>query len=412
MDFKLPELGEGVYEAEMTRWLVGVGDSVSPSQGLLEVLTDKATMEVPSPFFGVIQELNVQPGAQLKVGELILRYDPLGKPAAIAEKPSSNGGHLHSSAPVVASVPSNGPVDIAVKAAPAVRQMARKLGIDLAGIRGTGPGGRILLGDLGATPPNPRAPKPSIRKPSTTPPAISSNFGTPGTRIKLQGVRRKIAEHMVRAKTTIPHYTYVDECDVSDLVRVRNGLRDAFAARGVKLTYLAFIAKAVAGALAEVPMVNATFDDRTEELALQSSVDLGIAVASSAGLMVPVVRDVAGRSLFDVASEIQRVSEEARTGKARLDDLKGGGFTITSIGNIGGLFATPIINHPQVGILGVGKIVRRPVFDAQERVVAADMMYLSFSFDHRVLDGAIGAAFGNAVIKRLAKPLELAVDLG
>ncbi|HEX3315855.1 MAG TPA: dihydrolipoamide acetyltransferase family protein [Gemmataceae bacterium] len=395
MDFKLPELGEGVYEAEMTRWLVGVGDSVSPSQGLLEVLTDKATMEVPSPFFGVIQELNVQPGAQLKVGELILRYDPLGKPAAIAEKPSSNGGHLHSSAPVVASVPSNGPVDIAVKAAPAVRQMARKLGIDLAGIRGTGPGGRILLGDLGATPP-----------------AISSNFGTPGTRIKLQGVRRKIAEHMVRAKTTIPHYTYVDECDVSDLVRVRNGLRDAFAARGVKLTYLAFIAKAVAGALAEVPMVNATFDDRTEELALQSSVDLGIAVASSAGLMVPVVRDVAGRSLFDVASEIQRVSEEARTGKARLDDLKGGGFTITSIGNIGGLFATPIINHPQVGILGVGKIVRRPVFDAQERVVAADMMYLSFSFDHRVLDGAIGAAFGNAVIKRLAKPLELAVDLG
>ena len=406
MDFKLPELGEGVYEAEMTRWLVGVGDSVSPSQGLLEVLTDKATMEVPSPFSGVILELNVQPGAQLKVGEVILHYDPLGKAAAVAEKPSNNGGHAPVPAPPVAESPSNGPVDVAIKAAPAVRQMARKLGVDLAEVRGTGPSGRILLADIGAKPPS----RPATQRPAAKP-AAPSDFGTPGTRIKLQGVRRKIAEHMVRAKTTIPHYTYVDECDVSELVRARAGLRDAFAARGVKLTYLAFIAKAIARALAEVPMVNATFDDKTEELVLQAGVDLGIAVASSAGLMVPVVRDVAGRSLFDVAREIQRVSDEARTGKAKLDDLKGGGFTITSIGNIGGLFATPIINHPQVGILGVGKIVRRPIFDAQERVVAADMMYLSFSFDHRVLDGAIGAAFGNAVIKWLARPLELAIDL-
>jgi 2-oxoisovalerate dehydrogenase E2 component (dihydrolipoyl transacylase) len=404
MDFMLPELGEGVYEAEMTRWLVGVGDSVAPSQGLLEVLTDKATMEVPSPFSGVIQELNVEPGAQLRIGELILRYDPLGKPAAVAEKPSSNGDSAPTSAPPVATAPANGPGDVAIKAAPAVRQMARKLGVDLGAIRGTGPDGRILIADLGAIAPTPAKPP----KPAATP----TDFGTPGTRIKLQGVRRKIAEHMVRAKTTIPHYTYVDECDVSELVRARVALRDAFAARGVKLTYLAFVAKAVARALAEVPMVNAYFDEKSEELVLAEEVDLGIAVAAASGLVVPVIRDVAGRSLFEVAADIQRVSEEARSGKTRLEDLKGGGFTITSIGNIGGLFATPIINAPQVGILGIGKIVRRPIFDAQERVVPADMMYLSMSFDHRVLDGAIGATFGNAVMKWLGRPLELAVDLG
>ena len=406
MDFMLPELGEGVYEAEMTRWLVGVGDSVSPSQGLLEVLTDKATMEVPSPFSGTIRELNVEPGAQLKVGERILRYDPLENPAAVAEKPSSNGDTPPPSAPAVAAEPTNGPVDVAIKAAPAVRQMARKLGVDLGSVRGSGPDGRILVGDLGAKAPTP----PAVKQPK--PAAKPTDFGTPGTRIKLQGVRRKIAEHMVRAKTTIPHYTYVDECDVSELVRTRVALRDAFAARGVKLTYLAFVAKAVARALAEVPMANATYDEKSEELVLAEEIDLGIAVATPAGLMVPVVRDVAGRNLFEVARDIQRVSEEARAGKTRLEDLKGGGFTITSIGNIGGLFATPIINAPQVGILGIGKIVRRPVFDAQERVVPADMMYLSMSFDHRVLDGAIGATFGNAVIKWLGKPLELAVDLG
>jgi pyruvate dehydrogenase E2 component (dihydrolipoamide acetyltransferase)/2-oxoisovalerate dehydrogenase E2 component (dihydrolipoyl transacylase) len=215
---------------------------------------------------------------------------------------------------------------------------------------------------------------------------------------------------MVRAKTTIPHYTYVDECDVSDLVRIRAGLRESFAAKGVKLTYLSFIAKAVARALGEVPMVNATFDDKAEELVLADTVDLGMAVAAPAGLIVPVVRDVAGKSLLEVAGEMQRLSDEARAGKTRLDDLKGGGFTITSIGNIGGLFATPIIHAPQVGILGIGKIVRRPIFDAQERVVPADMMYLSFSFDHRVVDGAVGAAFGNAVGKWLRKPLELLLD--
>jgi pyruvate/2-oxoglutarate dehydrogenase complex dihydrolipoamide acyltransferase (E2) component len=405
MDFRLPELGEGVYEAEMTRWLVSVGDQVTPSQGLLEVLTDKATMEVPSPFAGVVSELAAEPGQQLKVGQVVLRYDsleggtPAEKPKEKPAKPAPDAKKLET-----VTVPATKPAAPAtavkaapVKAAPAVRQMARKLGIDLATIRGTGPEGRVLVEDL-----------PS-KKPITGNGSVE--FGTPGSRIKLQGVRRKIAEHMVQSKRSVPHYSYVDECDVSELVRARVGLRDAFAARGVKLTYLAFVARAVAMALRDVPMVNATYEESTEELVLSDRYDLGIAVATPAGLMVPVLRDALGRSLFELARDLERLGADARSGKLRLEDLKGGSFTITSIGNYGGLFATPIIHQPQVGIMAMGRIVRRPIFDAQERVVPADMVYLSFSFDHRVIDGAVGATFGNAVMKHLTNPLELAVEM-
>jgi pyruvate dehydrogenase E2 component (dihydrolipoamide acetyltransferase)/2-oxoisovalerate dehydrogenase E2 component (dihydrolipoyl transacylase) len=407
MDFRLPELGEGVYEAEMTRWLVTVGDQVAPSQGLLEVLTDKATMEVPSPFAGVVSELAVEPGQQIKVGDVVLRFDPL-EDGAPAEKPKEKPAKPATEAkkPETVTVPATKPATpaTAVKAAPAVRQMARKLGIDLATVRGSGPEGRILVEDL----PSKKEGPPS-KKPAPSNGAVE--FGTPGSRIKLQGVRRKIAEHMVQSKRSVPHYSYVDECDVSELVRARVGLRDAFAARGVKLTYLAFVARAVAMALRDVPMVNATYEESTEELVLSDRYDLGIAVATPAGLMVPVLRDALGRSLFELARDLERLGADARSGKLRLEDLKGGSFTITSIGNYGGLFATPIIHQPQVGIMAMGRIVRRPIFDAQERIVPADMVYLSFSFDHRVLDGAVGATFGNAVMKHLQNPLELAVEM-
>jgi pyruvate dehydrogenase E2 component (dihydrolipoamide acetyltransferase)/2-oxoisovalerate dehydrogenase E2 component (dihydrolipoyl transacylase) len=277
--------------------------------------------------------------------------------------------------------------------------LARKLGIDLAQIRGSGPAGRILIDDLshhlGSAP-----------KPAQAP---HLDFGTPGTRVKFAGLRRKIAEHMVLAKRTIPHYTYVDECDVSALVALREALKEPLARKGGKLTYLAFFVKAVAAALQEVPIVNASLDDKSEEIVLHDKYHIGIAVATPGGLIVPVIRDADRKGLLDIAGEVERLSNDARQGKLKLDDLRGGTFTITSIGNIGGLFATPIINHPEVGILGVGKIVKRPIFDERGQVKAADMLYLSFSFDHRVLDGAIGAAFGNAVIKGLQNPAAMLV---
>jgi pyruvate dehydrogenase E2 component (dihydrolipoamide acetyltransferase)/2-oxoisovalerate dehydrogenase E2 component (dihydrolipoyl transacylase) len=212
---------------------------------------------------------------------------------------------------------------------------------------------------------------------------------------------------MVLAKRTIPHYSYVDECDVTELVRVRDGLKEAYARAGVKLTYLPFFVKAVAAALKEVPIVNASLDEEAGEIVLHDRYDVGVAVATPAGLVVPVVRGADRKDLGQLAREIDRLSAEARSGKARREDLQGSTFTVTSIGSIGGLISTPVINHPEVGILGVGKVVRRPVYDDAGQLRPAELVYLSFSFDHRVVDGAVGAVFSNAVIERLRNPLPL-----
>ncbi len=398
MDFRVPELGEGVYEAELVAWLVKPGDAVKRGQALMEVMTDKATMEVPSPFAGTVSELRAKPGQQIKVGEVVLSYDETGQPAA--PRPEE----LVPAATRPAAATANGPASapprpaLTVKAAPSVRLLARQLGIDLATVRGTGPQGRILVGDLSARIGRPPT---ADRRPPT------ADYGTPGSRIPLVGLRRKIADHLVLAKHTIPHYSYVDECDVTELVRARAALKETFARAGVKLTYLAFAVKAAALALKDVPLVNASLDEKAGEIVLHDRYHVGVAVATPAGLIVPVVRDADRKDLPAIARDIDRLSAEARAGKSRLDDLRGGTFTVTSVGNIGGLISTPIINHPEVGILGLGKVVRRPVYDDAGNLRPADLLYLSFSFDHRVVDGAVGAAFGNAVRRRLENPLPL-----
>lgn len=418
MDFHLPQLGEGVYEAEMVRWLVGPGDSVRPGQGLIEVTTDKAMMEVPAPFAGTLTELRVQSGDTVKVGDLILTYTPTAAvpeeiapppPPAVtlpldhdpirAERPRGRNG-VHGDAPAAVPVGA-GPI----KASPSVRQLAHKLGIDLAQVHGTGPGGRILLEDLhvpiveAGTAAAPTAPRPAV--------AARLDYGKAGTTIKLAGVRRRIAEHLVQAMQTIPHFTYVDECDVSDLVKVRASLRAPFEKHGIKLTYLPFFVKAAVAALKEVPIVNSSLNEETKEIVIHDRYHIGIATATPVGLLVPVIRDADKKDLATIAREIERLSAEARAGRSRLEDLRGSTYTITSIGGIGGLLATPIINHPEVAIMGVGRAVKRPVFDAAGNVKAAEMIYLSLSFDHRVVDGAVGAVFGNALIQQLQNPARL-----
>jgi pyruvate dehydrogenase E2 component (dihydrolipoamide acetyltransferase)/2-oxoisovalerate dehydrogenase E2 component (dihydrolipoyl transacylase) len=408
MDFRVPELGEGLYEAELVAWLVKPGDTVKRGQPLMEVMTDKASAEVPSPFAGTIAALQAEPGQTIKVGQVVLSYTESG--AAAPAEPRTPGTPTTAPTLVPAASP-NGPVlasvrsELPVKAAPSVRYLARKLGIDLGQVRGTGPEGRILLEDLtpqmqpaAATAPRPAEPRP--------------DFGKPGTRIKMQGLRKRIAERMVLSKQTIPHYSYIDECDVTELVRLRDGLRDTYAQAGVKLTYLPFLVKAVVAALKEVPLVNASLDDKGGEIVLHDRYHIGIAVGTPNGLIVPVVRDADRKDLLQIAREIDRLSSDARAGKARLEDLRGSTFTITSIGSVGGLISTPIINHPEVGILGVGKIVRRPVYDDAGNIRPADIVYLSWSFDHRVVDGAVGAVFGNAVIRQLQKPLPMLVPVG
>jgi len=407
MQFALPEIGEGVYEAELVRWVVQPNDTVKPGQTLLEVLTDKATMEVPAPFAGRIIAVHGEPGQKLKIGDVILEYVPAGEkentpspagPTAKSE-PSSPASRV---SPAARPTAAPRPTPASVRAAPSVRHLARKFGLDLTQIPGSGPGGRILLEDITSylTVASASTAKESKKEPQW-------DLGRPGTRVKLMGLRRKIAEHMVHSKRTIPHYSYVDECDVSSLVALRETLKEAFAAAGVKLTYLAFIVKAVAQALQEVPVVNASLDENAGEVVYHDRYHIGIAVATPGGLVVPVVKDADRKDLGSLAREIERLSEEARQGKSRLEDLRGGTFTVTSIGSIGGLIATPVVNHPEVGILGIGKIVRRPVYDEQDRIIPASMMYLSFSFDHRIVDGAVGAIFGNAVCRRLKNPAML-----
>ncbi len=407
MDFALPEIGEGVYEAELIRWLIEPGATVKRGQALAEVMTDKATMEVPAPFLGTVVSLRAQPGQPIKVGEVLLNYEELGEKGKSRQEEKERKGeaengrqgngerdsHPH---PIPASpLPSS----LSVKAAPSVRQMARKLGIDLRTLAGTGPEGRILIEDLA-----PRLTKPTA--PTTRAEAVP-DYGKPGTRIKMQGLRRTIAQRMVLSKRTIPHYSYVDECDVTDLVRLRERLRDVYSRAGIKLTYLPFFVKAVVAALKEIPIVNASFDEEKDEIVLHDRYHIGIAAATPAGLMVPVVHDADRKDIGTIAREIERLSGAARAGKSNRDDLRGSTFTITSVGSHGGLIATPVLNPPEVGILALGKIFRRPVYDDAGQIRPADIIYLSLSFDHRIVDGAVGAVFANAVLRQLQNPAAL-----
>ncbi len=404
MEFKIPELGEGVYEAELVAWLVKPGDAVKRGQGLFEVMTDKASMEVPSPFAGTITATQAEPGKQIKVGDAILSYTPLGEEQRQGDKETGRQGvkeRVNGAGAAIAGAPTRVALTpSSVRAAPSVRLMARKLGVDLTRVNGTGPEGRVLIDDLAAV-------IPALGVASPKKPEPRPDYGTPGTRVKLQGLRRKIAEHMVLSKRTVPHYAYIDECDVTELVRLREAFREPYAGIGVKLTYLAFVVKAAAEALKEVPIVNASLDETAGEIVLHDRYHIGIAVATPAGLIVPIIQDADRKDVPTIARDIERLGAEARAGKAKRDDLRGGTFTVTSIGGIGGLISTPVINHPEVGILGIGKIVKRPVYDASGAIKPADMLYLSLSFDHRVVDGAVGAAFGNALSRRLQSPAGL-----
>jgi pyruvate dehydrogenase E2 component (dihydrolipoamide acetyltransferase)/2-oxoisovalerate dehydrogenase E2 component (dihydrolipoyl transacylase) len=403
MDFALPEIGEGVYEAELIRWLIEPGATVKRGQPLAEVMTDKATMEVPAPFAGSITTLRAQPGQQIKVGQVLLSYESSSKAPAVPTASAPTTPRLQPTATP------NGPLRVEavgrlpVKAAPSVRQLARKLGIDLTAVHGSGPEGRILLEDL-----TPRIRTDSRSESPTRKPAeVAADYGKPGTRIPLQGLRRAIAQRMVQSKRAIPHYSYVDECDVTDLVRLRESLRDTFSRAGAKLTYLPFFIKAVVAALKEVPIVNSSLDEEAGEIVLHDHYHIGIAAATPAGLMVPVIHDADQKDIGTLAREIERLSSAARAGKSRREDLLGSTFTITSVGSHGGLIATPVINPPETAILALGKIVKRPMYDTNGQIRPADMIYLSLSFDHRVIDGAVGAVFANAILRQLQNPAAL-----
>jgi pyruvate dehydrogenase E2 component (dihydrolipoamide acetyltransferase) len=396
--FELPEVGEGVVEAEVVKWHVKPGDVVTQDQPLCEITTDKAQLEISSPRGGTIVKLFGKPGDLIKVHHPLVEYGdgaaaPAPAPAAPAPAPAP-------AAPKAAPPEARGPT----KAAPAVRRHAKELDVDIHQVAGTGPGGRVTHDDLTAFQSEPEV---LPIAPVALPQVVASGKEE---RVPLIGIRRKIAEQMVRAVQTAPHFTYVEEVDCTKLVALRDAARPFAEKRGVKLTYLPIIMKAVSIALREFPNVNAWMDEAKSELVVKGDHHFGIATDTPNGLMVPVIRSVEQKSVLTVAAELADLTTRTRAGKARIDELKGSTLTFTGVGNIGGVMATPILNVPEVAIMAINAIRPTPsVVDGA--IVIRQKTLLSPSFDHRIVDGAVAARFVAAVKNLIENPEILMMEL-
>ena len=380
----LPDLGEGIVEAEVQRWLVRTGELVAEEQPLVEVMTDKATVVIPSPRSGRVARLLWKEGEVARVHSALLELET-GESSADAAPPRAS--------PTAAPDAPPPPASAGGLATPAVRAKARERGIDLGAVRGTGPGGRVTAEDLETAAGEAR-------------PAPAASTATARGRVEvipLRGLRRRIAERTALSKRTAAHFTFVEQVDVTALTRVRERAAARGREQGIAVSFLPFVVKAAVEALKEYPMLNATLDEAKGELQLKHWYDVGIATSTDEGLMVPVVRRADERSLLDLARELERLAGEARARRGRPEDMGGSTFTVTSLGAIGGLFATPIINYPEVAILGVHRIRATPVVrDGQ--VVVRDVMHVSLTSDHRVVDGDAAAAFTYALIRYLEVP--------
>ena len=401
-EFRLPDIGEGMVEAEIVRWFVQEGDSIQEDQPMVELMTDKANVVIPSPRKGVVLKRFGREGEVVKVGSVLVVIGEPGEVPVAAATGVEAAVPASATQEVSAPTPGVGPVvpPGRVLATPATRRLARELGVDLRQVPPTGPHGRVTKEDVLRFAEAQRAPAAPAPPPPVEAPVVPVG---PEERIPLRGLRRVIARRMVQSKRTAPHFTYVEEVDMTELVRWREQMKPIAEAQGVRLTYLPFIIKAVVIGLKRFPIINASLDEEKEEIVLKKYYHIGIAVQTDQGLTVPVIHDADKRSLLDLAREVERLSKAAREGRLALHEVRGSTFTITSLGKLGGLLATPIINYPEVAILGVHKIEPRPVVRNGE-IVVRSMMNVSLSFDHRVVDGAVGAEFTQVVREHLENP--------
>jgi pyruvate dehydrogenase E2 component (dihydrolipoamide acetyltransferase) len=429
-EFKLPDIGEGISEVELLRWYVHEGDVVEEDQNLAEIETDKAVADLPSPYAGVIQRLHHQPGEHIPVGSVLVSFAEDEQRATPAEPTSVQAGGETPKA-VAGREPASDrgrsaaePGAGRILAAPATRRRARELGVDLTAVRGTGPGGRITLEDVEryahdggprpaareAQPPETAAP-PVVSEHPVTEPRFLPDFSQwgPVEHVPLSATRRQIARKMAQSLFTAPHAAALDEADVTDLEAFRKQAQERLPDRHRHLTLLPFVMKATVAGLRQFPALNASLDDEHQELILKRYYHLGIAVDTERGLLVPVIRDVDRKSLLDLAAELGEKIQRTREGKISLDELRAGTFTLTNAGAIGGHAFIPIINYPEVAILGIGRAQPKPVVrDGQ--IVVRTMLPLSISFDHRVIDGADVVRFLTLVMRLLADPVQLFLD--
>jgi 2-oxoisovalerate dehydrogenase E2 component (dihydrolipoyl transacylase) len=416
---RVPDLGEGVAEVELVAWHVKPGDAVTEDQVLADVMTDKATVEIPSPVAGRVLELGGDVGDMLAVGANLIRIAMQGEAAVRAAVPAEaplativasppltapRAPALHTASPSVAPPAKSASHDRPI-ASPALRARAWELGVELAAVPASGADGRIMQSDLDAY----VVAHPARSRPVAPPRQDVVPQTTATHEEKIVGLRRKIAQKMQEAKRRIPHFTYVEEVDVGELEALRARLNAKWGERRGHLTLLAFLIRAVVLAVREVPQVNARFDDEVGVITRHDAVHVGIATQTENGLMVPVLRDAQARDLWSNAAEVVRLSDAARNGKVVRDELVGSTLTITSLGRLGGIMSTPVINHPEVAIVGVNRIVQRPAI-RDGAMVARPLMNLSSSFDHRVVDGAQAAAFVQLVRSHLEHPAMLFVE--
>ncbi|WP_332848816.1 dihydrolipoamide acetyltransferase family protein [Massilia sp. S19_KUP03_FR1] len=426
---KMPDLGEGIAEVEVVEWRVKPGDTVKEDQVLADVMTDKATVEIPSPVNGTVIALGGEIGESLAVGAELIRLEVAGsgnqngKTATPATATATAGTTLPGSpvstvceraeeleeapAPVAKAAPAQAPLLKAAPprarglAAPAVRQRALELGIALEFLEGSGPEGRITHADLDAQ---------LLRRVKVAPSGPKPSDPTDAERtIAVTGMRRKIAQKMQEAKRRIPHFTYVEEVDVTELEALRAHLNGQHGNQRGRITLLPLLMRAIVLSLKQFPQANARFNDESGIVTQYDAVHIGVATQTAAGLMVPVVRNAHKHDLWSSALEVARLAEAARAGKAVRDELSGSTITITSLGALGGIVTTPVINHPEVAIIGVNKMVERPMI-RDGAIVARKMMNLSSSFDHRVIDGMVAAQFVQTIRAYLETPATLFID--
>jgi len=390
--FKLPDIGEGVAEGEILKWMANVGDQIKEDQPLVEIMTDKVNVQIPAPRTGKVLQILAKEGDVAKVGQTIMIIDdgsgdalPIGGPAS--PEP------VQAAAP---PLPQQAATSQSVLATPATRRLARELGIDISLVKGSGAQGRITDEDVK------RFASGSSKTPSTVtvqaPLPPTHGAGPREELVPLRGVRKTISERMLKSLQTTAQVTHVDEADMTEVVLLREAFKGSAEKRGVHLTFIPFIIKALVPALKEFPYVNSSLDEQSGNIVLKKYYNVGIATDTEQGLVVPVVRDVDRKDIFELAGEIETLADKARKAQLTLDEVRGGTFTITNVGAIGGLFATPIVNVPEVAILGLHKITKRPVV-RDGKVEIRDTTYFSLSFDHRVVDGAYAARFTSRVIE-------------
>ncbi|KXG10395.1 Dihydrolipoyllysine-residue acetyltransferase component of pyruvate dehydrogenase complex [Anoxybacillus sp. P3H1B] len=424
-EFKLPDIGEGIHEGEIVKWFVKPGDEVNEDDVLCEVQNDKAVVEIPSPVKGKVLEILVDEGTVATVGQTLIKFDAPGyenlkfkgqdhdEPKA-AEEPKQEAAPAQEASSAAAEADPNR----RVIAMPSVRKYAREKGIDIRLVQGTGKNGRIFKSDIDAflaggaatpkaeassTAPAEQSEEKAASKAAPQPAVLEGEF--PETREKMSGIRRAIAKAMVNSKHTAPHVTLMDEVDVTKLVAHRKKFKDLAAQKGIKLTFLPYVVKALTSALREFPTLNTSIDDATEEIVHKHYYNIGIAADTDKGLLVPVVKHADRKSMFAIAKEINELATKAREGKLLPAEMKGASCTITNIGSAGGQWFTPVINHPEVAILGIGRISEKPIVRDGE-IVIAPVLALSLSFDHRMIDGATAQNALNH-IKRLLNDPEL-----